>query len=149
MPLEAADSRWHYFSSWSQFGSWAVGPRSQPLLPWKTEPNQPWRHVPNGHAMNLNADVTVVRENIKDSVALIPSPHRCSEPTVQICPIQKRSRGFRSGGTPTGGSQRPAEVIQPEKTVQLKGSTESPKVITYGTGSASSWRVITRFGPTP
>lgn len=72
---------------------------------------------------------------------MIPSPHRCSEPTAQICPIQKRSRGFRSGGTPTGGSQRPAKVIQPEKIVQLKGSTESPKVITCET--EVSWRVIT------
>lgn len=86
--------------------------------------------------MSLNGDGAVVEENINDcflSDALIPSPHRCSEPTVQICPIQKRSRGFRSGGTPTGGSQRPAKVIQPEKIVQLKGSTESPKVITYET----------------
>lgn len=53
--------RSRHLSSSSQLGGCVVGLRSQPLLPWNTQPNQPGQRFPSSYSMNLNEVVQLLR----------------------------------------------------------------------------------------
>lgn len=92
------------------------------------------------YSMDLNEVVQLLRtRHSLVNAALLVSSHRCSEPTAQICPIRKRSLGFRPRGTPAAGNQRPGKISQHnENECRGKGSTESCHNV-RNCGSACFW----------
>lgn len=61
LSFNKVNSHLRHLSSSSQLGGWVVGSRSQPLLPWNTQPNQPGPRFPSSYSMNLNEVVQLLR----------------------------------------------------------------------------------------